>query len=332
MGNARLGTLRPAMLCLVLALSAACGGGGDSSGGSPSPPSQPPSTPPPAPPGQFFPAGTSIPVTGPDVTGAAAFDAPVQSMMRQWNVPGVGLAVAKDGKLILARGYGYLDYEARTPMQPDTLVLVGSVSKVITSLAVLRLRDQGLIDLDAKFLDILTAYSVQPGGDARLRDITIRHLLEHAGGWERALLDDFTNQPFAIAQKLGIPTPVTCPDVVRYVMTQPLDFAPGTRQAYSNVAFCILGRVVEKVSGQSYESYVRDHVLAPADVHAMSIGRPRASGRLSLEAKYYAYTNAPLIDSLFAGEGKVPIPYCCDPIVYEGAGGWLALRSTSRES
>jgi CubicO group peptidase (beta-lactamase class C family) len=244
-------------------------------------------------------------------------------MMRQWNVPGVGLAIAKDGRLILARGYGYQDYEARTPMQPDTLVLIGSVSKVITSLALLRLRDEGRIDLDTKVLDILTEYSVQPGGDARLRDITVRELLEHAGGWDKTLADDFTNQPIKVAQTLGIATPVTCADVVRYVMTQPLDFAPGTRQAYSNVGFCILGRVVEKISGQTYESYVRDHVLAPASVYAMSIGRPHASGRLANEAKYYAYTGAPLVDSLFAGEGKVPIPYCCDPLVYEGAGGWL---------
>jgi CubicO group peptidase (beta-lactamase class C family) len=103
-----------------------------------------------------------------------------------------------------------------------------------------------------------------------------------------------------------------------------LDFAPGTRQVYSNTGFCILGRVVAKVSGQSYETYVRDQVLAPADVHDMSIGRPHLSGRLATEAKYYAYRGLPLVDSLFAGKGQVPIPYCCDPMMYEGAGGWLA--------
>jgi N-acyl-D-amino-acid deacylase len=316
-----------ALACVVLALTAACGGGGGGGGSiavdTPGSGTPPPANAPPPTTGDFFPAGTQVPVTGPDVPGVAGFDSAVEAMMRQWNVPGVGLAIAKDGRLILARGYGYQDFEARTPMQPDTMVLVGSVSKVITSIAVLQLRDQGRLDLDAKVFDMLTQYTVQPGGDARLRDITVRELLEHAGGWDKSLRDDFTNQPIVVAQTLGIPTPVTCADVVRYAMTQPLDFAPGTRQTYSNVGFCILGRLVEKISGQTYESYVRDHVLAPASINAMSIGRPHVSGRLPGEAKYYAYTGAPLVDSLYAGEGKVTIPYCCDPLAYEGAGGWV---------
>ena len=278
---------------------------------------------PPTEPIRFFPHRTVIVKSGPDVPGVAAFDKAVMRMMRKWNVPGVGLAIAKDGKLILARGYGFQDFETRTPMLPDTQVLIGSVSKVITSLAVLRLRDQGRLDLDTKFMDILSEYRVPPGGDVRLRDITIRHLLEHAGGWDRPLINDFTNQPLSIAKTLGVSTPVTCADVVRYTMTQRLDFSPGTRQVYSSAGFCILGRVIEKVAGQSYESYVREQVLAPAGVHAMSIGRPHLSGRLPNEAKYYAFTSAPLVDSLFSGEGKVPLPYCCDPIAYEGAGAWV---------
>ena len=316
---------RRALLCAGLVMLAACGGGGGGGdgntgtgggGGTTPPPTTPPTD-------EYFPASTTIPVAGASVPGVAAFDTAVQAMMRKWNLPGVALAIAKDGKLILARGYGYQDFEARTQMQPDTMVRIGSVSKPITSLAILRLKDQGLLNLDARFMDILTEYSVQAGGDPRLRDITLRHLLQHAGGWDKTLAQDFTNQPVEVSKALGIPTPVTCADVVRYAMTQPLQFAPGTQQVYSNLGFCILGRVVAKVSGQSYEAYVRDHVLAPANVFAMSVALPHLSQRGPFEAKYYAYTGAPLMDSLFPGEGKVSIAYFYDPIVYEGAGGWL---------
>jgi CubicO group peptidase (beta-lactamase class C family) len=186
-------------------------------------------------------------------------------------------------------------------MQPDEMVRVGSISKFLTGLAVMRLRDQGLLDLDQTFLNILPEYQVQPGGDPRLREITIRQLLQHSGGWDKSLFEDPTNQPFAVAKSLGATTPLTCRDIIRYAMTQPLQFTPGARIVYSNQGYCILGAVIAKVSGQTYESYVREQVLAPAGVHAMSVGQPHASQRAPLEAKYYTYDGAPLVDSVFPG-------------------------------
>jgi CubicO group peptidase (beta-lactamase class C family) len=271
----------------------------------------------------FYPADASIPVSGANALEVAPFDAGVKEMMRKYNVPGVGLAVARNGQLIFARGYGYADFETKQLMQPDAMVRVGSISKFLTGLAIMRLRDQGLLDLDQTFLSILTDYPVQPGGDARLRDITLRQLLQHSGGWDKALFDDPTNQPFAVARALGSTTPITCRDIIRYTMTQPLQFTPGTRIVYSNTGFCILGQVVAKVSGQTYESYVRDQVLAPVGVHAMSIGQPHLNQRGPIEAKYYTYDGAPLVDSVFAGEGRVAPPYAHDPLTLEGAGGWI---------
>jgi N-acyl-D-amino-acid deacylase len=271
----------------------------------------------------FYPGDTPIPVSGPNVPDAAAFDEGVKEMMRRYNVPGVGLAVARDGRLILARGYGYADFETKQFMQPDEMVRVGSISKFLTGLAVMRLRDQGLLDLDQPFLNILTEYQIQPGGDPRLRDVTVRQLLQHSGGWDKSLFDDPTNQPFTVARALGLTTPVTCRDIARYAMTQPLQFTPGTRIVYSNQGFCILGQVIAKVSGQTYESYVRDQVLAPAGVHDMSIGQPHPNQRGPLEAKYYTYDGAPMVDSVFPGEGRVAPPYAHDPLTLQAAGGWI---------
>jgi N-acyl-D-amino-acid deacylase len=106
-------------------------------------------------------------------------------------------------------------------------------------------------------------------------------------------------------------------------MSQPLQFTPGAKFAYSNLGFCILGRVVAEVSGQPYESYLRDNVFAPVDVNAASIGLPHLAQRGSSEAAYYTYDGAPLVASVFQGEGMIAPPYSGDPLTLEGAGGWI---------
>lgn len=199
----------------------------------------------------FYPADTAVPVSGPDVAGTQPFDTGVSELLKKWNIPGAAVAVARNGKLILARGYGYADFEDKQLMQPESMFRIGSNSKVLTSMAILHLKDQGMIDLDTKFLNILTQYQVTTGGDQRLREISIRDLLRHSGGWDR----DKSGDPLAwqgkISKALHISTPVLCPDVIRYMMGQPLDFGPGTKQVYSNFGYCILGRVISKRSPAS---------------------------------------------------------------------------------
>jgi len=293
---------------LVAAIIAGCGGGS---------PKQPLPL--------FYPGDAQVPVTGPDVPGMQPFDSGVSALLKKWNIPGAAIAVAKNGRLVLARGYGYADFENKQLMKPDFMFRIGSNSKVLTSMAILHLKDQGRLDLDTKFLDILSQYQVAAAGDPRLRDITIRHLLEHAGGWDRDKTGDPLSWQGTISKALHIQMPVTCPDVIRYMMGQPLDFAPGTKQVYSNLGYCILGRVVEKVSGQPYEIYVRDNVLAPMDVHAMSIGYSRNLGqRGPYEVKYYDYAGAPLYPSVFPGDGKVPGVYGSFEIqTIDSCGGWI---------
>jgi N-acyl-D-amino-acid deacylase len=273
----------------------------------------------------FYPGDTAVPVAGPDVPGVQPFDTGVSTLLKKWNIPGATVAVAKNGQLVLARGYGYADFENKELMQPDAMFRIGSNSKVLTAMAILHLKDQGLIDLDAKFLDILTQYQVTTGGDPRIRDITMRDLLRHSGGWDRDKSGDPMGWQGTVSGALGISMPVLCPDVIRYMMGQPLDFAPGAKQVYSNLGYCILGRVIEKVSGQPYELYVRDHVLDSMDVHALSIGYSHhLSERGPHEVKYYEYNGAPLLDSVFPGEGKVPANYGgFEILTLDSCGGWI---------
>jgi CubicO group peptidase (beta-lactamase class C family) len=273
----------------------------------------------------FYPADTAVPVSGPDVAGVQPFDAGVSALLKRWNIPGAAIAVAKNGKLILARGYGYSDFEDKQLMQPDFMFRIGSNSKVLTSIAILHLKDQGMIDLDTKFLNILAQYQVPAGGDQRLREISIRDLLRHSGGWDRDRRGDPMSWQGKISQALHISMPVLCPDVIRYMMGQPLDFAPGTKQVYSNFGYCILGRVIEKISGEPYEIYVRDHMLATMDVHAVSIGYSHdLSQRGPFEVKYYDYDRAPIVDSVFPDQGKATYSYGgFEILTIDAPGGWI---------
>lgn len=273
----------------------------------------------------YYPGDTVVPVSGPDAVGVKPFDDRVSALLKKWNIPGAAIAVARNGQLVVARGYGYADYEAKDLMHPEYMFRIGSNSKVLTSMAILHLKDQGLIQLDTKFLDILTQYQVAPGGDPRLRDITIRDLLRHSGGWDRDKTGDPMSWQGTISKALSKPMPVHCPDVIRYMMGQPLDFAPGTKQVYSNFGYCILGRVIEKVSGQPYEIYVRNTVLAPMDVHAMSIGYSHDLGqRGPSEVKYYDYNGAPFVKSVFPDLDKATFSYGGFEILsIDAPGGWI---------
>jgi CubicO group peptidase (beta-lactamase class C family) len=305
-------TLLAALGLALLLICAGCGGGGRSDAPITSI-------------GQFYPGDTAVPATGMTVAGVEAFDKNVSALLKKWNIPGASIAVARNGKLVLARGYGYADFEAKQPMQPDSMFRIGSISKILAAQSILQLEEQGKLDLDAKFLDVLNEYEVPLGGDERLRNVTIRNLLQHSGGWDRDKSGDPMGLQGTISRALHIPMPVMCPDVTRYMMGQPLDFTPGTKQVYSNFGYCILSQIIERVSGEPFEIYVRNHVLAPMDIHAMSIGYSQSlSQRGPHEVKYYEYNGAPMVDSVFPDGGKVPAPYGgFEILTIEASGGWI---------
>lgn len=265
---------------------------------------------------------STLPITGPAVAGSEGLDRNMTALLRRWNVPGAVVAVATKGNLVFTKGYGYSNLEGRTPMQPDSLFRIGSTTKILTAVAVLQLVEQNRLNLDANFLDVLTDYAVPTGGDSRLHSITIRMLLQHSGGWDRNISGDPFARQIEIARELGVPSPATCPDMIRYMLAKPLDFNPGTGFAYSNLGYCILGRVVERVSGETYDTFVKTHILEPAAVQDMYIGTTRQGRQGAREVRYYDYPGAPLAHSVFAGEGMVPLQYGGLEL-QDSNGGWI---------
>jgi hypothetical protein len=106
-----------------------------------------------------------------------------------------------------------------------------------------------------------------------LREITIMQLLQHTAGWDMEKSFDPIGRPIDIAIALRVPPPAKQGHVIRYMFGRPLDFDPGSRYAYSNFGYCVLGEVIYRVSGQSYEDYVRKEILGPLGIRRMRLGK-----------------------------------------------------------
>lgn len=272
-------------------------------------------------------AGQAIPSTGTPVPGMASYDQFVTELMAKYQIPGGAVAVARNGKLVFARGYGFANRTTGELVQPDSAFRIASLSKAITSAAILLLMQRGQLDLDRRLFDILAHEQPLPGAtvDSRLYNITVRELLQHSGGWNSDTTFDPMFMPLTIASAAGTPPPASTETIIRYMMGKPLQFDPGTNYHYSNFGYALLGRVVEKISGKSYETFVRDEVLSPSGAACMRIGHTLQSQSLAKEVKYYDYPGAPNATSVFGTGQSVPWP---DGGFYleamDAHGGWVA--------
>lgn len=180
---------------------------------------------------------------GQDVTTRA--DALIKAEMEMQKIPGVSLAVVKDGKPLIVKGYGLANLEHNVPVKPETIFQSGSVGKQFTAMAVMILVDEGKIDLDEKIGKYL---GTVPDS---WKNITVRHLLTHTGG-----MTDYT-QDFNLWQDY------TEEELVKKAQAVPTAFAPGERWQYSNLGYLTLGALIRKVSGKFYGDYLQERVFKP---------------------------------------------------------------------
>jgi CubicO group peptidase (beta-lactamase class C family) len=270
--------------------------------------------------------GLGLAADGKKVSVEAAFDREVEAFMQARNIPGGALAVVKDRRLVYARGYGWADREKKLATKPDSLFRIASISKPFTAVAVLKLAEERRLDLDARAFELVNLPAFLPEGkkpDERLKKITIRHLLHHTGGWDR----DTSFDPMFRCREIAKTLAGTCPpgprEIIRYMRGQPLDFDPGTRFAYSNFGYCLLGRVIEKVTGAAYQEYVQEQALAPIGAKRMRLGASRIEHRVDREVAYYTPNNG-TIQNVF-DDTQAPWPYggfCLEAM--DAHGGWLA--------
>lgn len=250
-----------------------------------------------------------IPQTPQDMTG---FEAPdregirrrVVEFMDRHQVPGLAIAMAKEGKLVLSLGFGYADQSKLEPVSPQHVFRIASVSKPITAVALMTLVEAGKLDLEHPIFGddgLLGLPESAEENVAYLQQLTVDHLLTHtAGGWDNGSEDPMFANPLMRRDKL-------IPWTLRH---HPLQHVPGSTYAYSNFGYCLLGRVIEQVTAQRYADYVRKSVLEPCGISDMHIGADSLARKHPLEVVYYQ-----------PGEWN---PYSLKVSRMDAHGGWVA--------
>ncbi len=257
----------------------------------------------------------------------ALLDSMAWDFIRQWEIKGMSIAISYYGKLVYAKGFGWADEERKIPVKPHHLFRIASASKLITTVGIMHLVEQGKFNLDSKVFGkngILKRYNTWIA-DTTMYGITIRHLLTHTAGWWNYLRTDPMFVPVQIAQIMKTPSPPPFDSVMRFMLSQKKVFPPGSFYDYSNFGYALLGKIIEEVSGKDYETFMREVVLAKMQIRRMRIGRSRYKERFPHEVRYYVATNTPQNLSIYA-------PHDSASRAYEGtyiqglgaAGGWIA--------
>jgi len=262
------------------------------------------------------------------ITPADAFDPVIHKFMRERGVPGGALAVVKDRRLVHARGYGLADCDQQLPPAPDSLFRIASITKPLTAVALLHLVQRKKFDLDDRVFSLLKLGDQLPKNsslDERWKKITLRHLLHHTGGWDRDKSGDPMFKPGSIARALDEPAPARPWTIIRHMLGKPLDFGPGSRYAYSNFGYCLLGRVIEKITGQPCEDFVRNEILAPIGITRMRLGATLEAARADGEVRYYTARSTTTRSVFGEGKEQVPWPYGGFHLeAMDAHGGWIA--------
>ena len=224
--------------------------------------------------------------SGQAIPSLNAFDQTVRQFMQARNISSGALAVTRQGKLVLARGYSWTT-DSTEIVEPDSLFRIASLTKPFTSAAVMILVQGGKLTLEQKVVDILDLKApANQQVDPRLKNITILHLLQHLGGWDRDTAFDPMFRDVEIAKTLGVKLPISTGDIITYMNGKPLQHDPGSTYVYSNYGYCLLGRVIEKISKQSYIEYITDNILNKLGIRSMVPGRSSLSLRTLGEVKY----------------------------------------------
>lgn len=275
----------------------------------------------------LLPANQVITNEDSDLKITQRFDRIIRKFMDKWEIKGASFALMKNDRLIYSKGYGYADKEAEIPMDVMHVFRIASISKLITAVAIMKLQEEGRLHLqDPVFgpAGILNDSVFLTIKDPRTRKITVEHLLRHQAGYSISYGDPMFC-PVDIARKMNVPPPADLTTMIRFVLSRRLSYTPGTSTAYSNISYGILSKVIEKVANQSYESYIKRHILLPAGCFDMHLGKNLYEDKLPNEVKYYEVANAGLIQACDGSGELVPRSNGGNNIeeLY-GAGGWVA--------
>lgn len=262
-----------------------------------------------------------------DLPSTARMEQMVLNFLRQWDIKGASVAIAKDGRLVYAKGFGYADVDKGEKMDVYHVMRIASVSKLITAAGIMKLREQGRLKLSDRVFGsegILSDSLYGTVTDRRMKNITVEHLLRHDAGFSLKNGDPMFC-PLDIAKKMEAPSPPDMQTMIRFAVSRGLGNAPGERYSYSNLGYLILSAVIEKVSGRDYESYIKENILRPAGCFDLHIARNFPNEKYPHEVSYYEPSNA---KKTLSCDGKRREVLKCeggnDIRGLLGAGAWVA--------
>jgi CubicO group peptidase (beta-lactamase class C family) len=200
---------------------------------------------------------------------------------RQFSVPASSIAISRNGQFVYDQAVGMGDRQHLAQVQQSSLFRIASLTKPITAVAVFSLMEQGKLNLTDKVFGpsaILGTKYGKPPYKQYVADVTVDHLLTHtAGGWAADSTDPMMHNLSWDQTKL----------ITETLANLPLANPPGTHWAYSNFGYCVLGRVIEQITGQSYASYVQANILAPCGISTMQIAANKERQRAPNEVVYF---------------------------------------------
>lgn len=270
-------------------------------------------------------AGTAAaaPADKPPPPLSTKVDRDVTEAMRHYRVPGAAVMAIRNGHVTYTRAFGFRDLQHRLPVRSDTLFEIGSITKQFTAACIMQLQEQGKLKIDRPLSDYLP--------DApHAREVTLRQLLTHTSG-----LRDYLDGPWKEVGRLAA-RPIAYRDLIARVANLPLDFSPGSKWSYSNTGYLLLGKVVEKVSGESYWDYLHNHILRP--LHMTDTYTTADENRLPRMAIGYWHVDgklerAPAIDASWGNSAGFLVSTLGDLAKWDAAlrGGKVVSHASYRE-
>ena len=259
-----------------------------------------------------------------EVQELAGLDRKMKNYLRKWFIKGGSLAIMRNDSLVYAKGYGWAEEEKEIPMEPGHIMRMASVSKLITAVGVMVLQDKGMLSIkDTVFGPSGILQGTQLDSlikDKNCHKITVEHLLRHQAGFYRDPL--FSSRD--IMHLMQLDHAPEADDYFRFVLPKKLRFQPGEWQRYSNFGYLLLSRIIEEVSGKSYEDFIKEDVLRPAGVYDMHIAGIYYDDKRENEVRYYThegdgkfieeYNNSGRIVERCYGGNNIPM--------LSGAGAW----------
>ncbi len=204
----------------------------------------------------------------------------IHEIMGRYDLAGLAVGIVLGKQIVYAKGFGVSNIETREPVTPATLFHLASISKTFVATAIMQLVEQGKLALDTPLTTCLPYFHI---ADPRYTQITIGQMLSHISGLPD--IEDYTWDPPEYDDG-------ALERYVRSMGKETMDFAPGEKFAYSNTAYDILGEVIAEASGQSFESYIEEHILLPIDMPSSTF----LLEKIPLETRASPYLSLPFIE------------------------------------